>query len=133
MAPVDVKIKRDRTMGINVSTSMGFENRDFLRRSAKQILQKGGADEKTAEAIINTNIADYDNLTESNIYKASAQITLNKSLKETLKYLQAHANDKRKKYVLGELWEKLEEQSSIYQGELVDFEVDFNLKNIFAA
>ena len=133
MAPVDVKIKRDRTMGINVSTSMGFENRDFLRRSAKQILQKGGADEKTAEAIINTNIADYDKLTESNVYKASAQITLNKSLKETLKYLQAHANDKRKKYVLGELWEKLEEQSSIYQGELVDFEVDFNLKNIFAA
>ena len=127
------KIKRDGTMGINVSTSMSFENRDFLRRSAKQILQKGGADEKTAEAIINTKIADYDNLTESNVYKASAQITLNKSLKETLKYLQAHANDKRKKYVLGELWEKLEEQSSTYQGELVDFEVDFNLKNIFAA
>ena len=113
---------------------MGFENREFLRNTAKQILQKSGANEKQADSIVkNQVIAEYGKTAEANIYGMSAQITLNNSLKETLKYLQAHANDRRKKYVLGDLWNKFSEQENTYQGELVDFEVDYNIKNIFAA
>ena len=121
-------------MGINVSTSMGFENRDFLHNTAKQILKKSGANDENAESILkNANSLNYDRSREFNIYSASAQVTLNNSLKETLKYLKAHANDRRKRYILGELWEKFENADDTYQGELFDFEVDYNLKNIFAA
>lgn len=124
-------------MSINVSTSMSFENRDFLKQAAKEILQKNGASPKVASNIAQNAVfasSDFVSSTEFNAMKAATQITLNKSLKETLKYLQAHANDKRKKYVLGELWEifdKNEEEN--YNGELIDFELDDNLTNIFAA
>ena len=124
-------------MSINVSTSMGFENREFLRNTAKQILQKGGTSPEKAFEIAQKAVfasSDFLSSTELNALKASTQITLNKSLKETLKYLHAHANDKRKKYILGELWEKFEKkEEDNYQGELIDFELDYNLTNIFAA
>ena len=125
-------------MGINVSTTMGFENQNLLRHTAKEILQKNGASSENADKIAQKAVfasSDFASSTELNALKASTQITLNKSLKETLKYLQAHANDKRKKYVLGELWSKFEneETEEKYTGELIDFEVDSNLKNIFAA
>lgn len=123
---------RDKTMGINVSTAMGFENRDFLRSTAKQILQKSGADEEKAEAIIKNNLNYYER-PEVKIYNASAQITLNNSLKETLKYLRTHAKDKRKEHILGELWKRFNEFDSSAENELIDFEVNYNLKNIFAA
>lgn len=124
------------TMGINVSTSMGFENRQFLQNAAKEILQKNGAESDKALEIVQKAVfagSDFVSSTELNTLKVSTQITLNNSLKETLKYLKAHANDKRKKYVLGELWEQIDENTDNYNGELVDFEVDTNLKNIFAA
>ena len=124
-------------MGINVSTAMNFENRDSLRNTAKEILLKNGASQKKAtDTLYNAIFADSDSVstTELNIIKASTQISLNKSLKETLKYLQAHANDKRKKYVLGDLWNKFDKgEKDNYQGELIDFELDDTLTNIFAA
>ena len=117
-------------MGINVSTSMGFENRDFLDNTAKRILKKSGMSLEKAESILKNS---YFNRPEYDVYRSSAQVTINNSLNETLKYLKSHANDKRKRYILGELWEKLGEQQEEYQGELVNFEVDYNLTNIFAA
>ena len=123
-------------MGINVSTSMGFENRQFLKNTAKEILQKNGAEPDKAQEVAQKAIfagSDFVSSTELNTLKASTQITLNNSLKETLKYLKAHANDKRKKYVLGELWEQIDKNTDNYNGELIDFEIDDNLKNIFAA
>ena len=124
-------------MSINISTKMGFENREFLKNTAKEILQKSGADnEKSNELAQKTILGSVlENSSNLSILKASTQITLNNSLKETLKYLQAHANDKRKKYVLGELWEALGnfDDSNENSGELIDFEVDYNNKNIFAA
>ena len=123
-------------MGINVSTSMGFENRQFLQNTAKEILQKKGAEPDKAQEVIQKAVfagSDFVSSTELNTLKASTQITLNNSLKETLKYLKGHANDKRKKYVLGELWEQIDENTDNYNGELIDFEIDSNLKNIFAA
>ncbi len=123
-------------MGINVSTSMGFENREFLKNTAKNILQKKGADKNSAEEIVNNALFEKNEISSSSlsVLKASAQVTLNNSLKETLNYLKAHANDKRKKeYILGDLWQNLSENEDTYQGELVDFVIDTSLKNIFAA
>lgn len=122
-------------MGINVSTSMGFENREFLRNTAKNILQKSGAEIHTAEEVVKNVVFDNENSSAGlSVLKASTQVTLNKSLKETLNYLKSHANDKRKKeYVLGDLWQTLTDNNDSYNGELVDFVVDANLKNIFAA
>ena len=122
-------------MGINVSTSMNFENRDFLRSTAKQVLQHSGANEEQAEPVVVKNqiSSAYEKSAEMNIYGMSAQITLNNSLKETLRYLKVHAKDKRKNYILGDLWDKFSEQDETDANELVDFEVDYNLKNIFAA
>ncbi len=123
-------------MGINVSTSMGFENRDFLRDRAKQILQKDGAEKDKADKLaksLNLYSSGKKNI-GLDILTSSTQITMSNSLKETLKYLNSHANDKRKQYVLGELWEKLgnyDDENS--KAELLDFEIDYNLTNIFAA
>ena len=127
-------------MGINVSTAMGFENREFLKNAAKEILQKGGAQPEKASEIAQKAVFSSDLGATSNlsVLTASTQITLNNSLRETLKYLQAHAKDKRKKYVLGDLWEMLGEakfsgEENSYKGDLLDFEIDSNTKNIFAA
>lgn len=124
-------------MGINVSTSMGFENRDFLKDTAKQILKKGGAEEgETAEIVqkVTSSIMERQEMAYNGL-RAAAQITLNNSLNETLRYLRSHANDKRKKYVLGELWEQFggydDEEAS--ESGLIDLEIDFGVKNIFAA
>ena len=68
------------------------------------------------------------------IIQASSQIILNNSLKETLKYLKSHTNNKPKKQpVLGELWEIANKEDLEYKGELIDFVIDSSLKNIFAA
>ena len=63
----------------------------------------------------------------------------NNSLKETLKYLKNQANKKSAKApVLGELWNIFSSNNGAseknpYKGELYDFEIDKNAKNIFAA
>ena len=66
------------------------------------------------------------------IIKASSQITQNSKLKDTFKYLKSQAAKKSKKEpVLGELWGILNEKEFEYTGELVDFVIDTNTKNIF--
>ncbi len=136
------KLKGKPTMGLNVSTSMGFENRDFLKSAAEQIIQKSGAESEKANQIAEKAVFDTRSnalKTQFTVLNSSAQITLNNSLKETLKYLRAHANEtKHKKYVLGELWNVFSanneaSEKNPYRGELYDFEIDKNVKNIFAA
>ena len=124
------------TMSINVSTSMGFEKRENLKNTAKNILQKKGSNSSDAEKIAQTVVYDFveDNLTGQTILKATTQVSFDKNLKDTLNYLRAHANDRRKKeYVLGELWHTFSDKKDSYNNELIDFVVDFNTKNIFAA
>lgn len=125
-------------MEINVSTSMGFTNQNLMKQSANELSQKSeiknGQSIETVKALILSETVNtkYDLTNLSTI----AHITLSKSMKETLKYLQAHAKDKRKRYVLGELWEQFSEYQDIdenYSSELLDFEIDYKLKNIFAA
>ena len=124
-------------MGMNITHTMNsfqFENRENLRNTARDILNKR-APEKTVENItekafsVNTS---YQN-PQLAIIKASSQISINNSLKETLKYLKTHANKKEiKKHVLGEIWNTVKTEVE-YNGELIDFEIDLFAKNIFAA
>lgn len=131
-------------MGINITHTMDsfqFENRENLRNTAKNLLSNKGASKETVQKIVDKTIFDvkyrdsYQN-PQLAIIKASTQMSVNNSLKETLKYLKNHAAKRQAKTpVLGELWniatKSLEEKP--YNGELCDFEVDSSLKNIFAA
>ncbi len=132
-------------MGINITHTMDlfqFENKENLRNTARNILNKQGASEETAQKMVEKTIFDSDKQIKevySNpqlaVIKASSQISMNNTLKETLKYLKSHANQKiTKEPVLGELWEKLNStKEDSYKGELLDFQIDDSAVNIFAA
>lgn len=125
-------------MGINITHTMNsfqFENRENLRNATKNILNKQGASQETMQKIVEQTIfkSDFHN-PQLSVIKASTQITLNDSLKETLKYLKSHANKKVDKTpVLGELWSIIEKENNNYEGELADLVIDTSCKNIFAA
>lgn len=125
-------------MGINVTHTMDsfqFENRENLRNAAKNLLLRKEHSQQSINNVLNKTIfAEENNNPQLSIIKASTQISLNESLKETLKYLNSHAAKKHEKRpVLGELWNTVANNSSDYDGELLNFEVDDSLKNIFAA
>ena len=127
-------------MGLNVSASMGFEDSTMLRNTAKNILERNGADKTNDSKIADTIFANEQAYTNSqlSVLKASTQISINSSLNETLKYLKSHARKKIiKTPVLGELWDTFTANESSdktpYQGELIDFTIDTDAKNIFAA
>ena len=131
-----------RKMGINITQTLGsfqFENKENLRNTAKNILNRQGASEQTMQKILDKTIFDSDGRIYSNsqlaIIKASSQMSINGSLKETLKYLKSHAAEKKtqKTPVLGEIWALFNEEKNDYEGELIDFEVDNSAENIFAA
>ncbi len=125
-------------MEFNVSTKMGFENQNYLRNQARNILAKNCLKNHEGEKIIDLTSNLYSN-SQLNVLKASTQISVNNTLSETLKYLRTHANKNVKKvHVLGELWSIISTQNensdnNPYKGELFDFQIDKNAKNIFAA
>lgn len=134
--------KRDETMGLNVSTSMGFENREQLKNTARNILKNGGASSEASSKIVDETIfnnkrayTDMYSNSQLSIIKASTQISLNSSLKETLKYLKSHSNRKvEKQAVFGEIWNSFSENTNNQETvELFEFEIDENVENIFAA
>ena len=127
-------------MGLFVSTSNSFENREQLRSTAREILIRGGVKEEVVSKITDTGIFD-KTISSANpqlsIIKASTQISLNQSLNETLKYLRAHSKKEAKKPVFGELWNIVKttnenSEQNPYHGELYEFHIDME-KNIFAA
>lgn len=131
-------------MSINITHTLNtfnFEGRDSLRNSARDILGRQGASNESMQKIIDETIFDAKQKTVMSslnpqlaIIKASSQITMNNSMKETLKYLRSQAIKKSKKTpVLGELWESIVTKEDSYTGELIDFEIDMEHKNIFAA
>lgn len=128
-------------MGLNITHTLGsfqFENKDQLRQHAKNLLNRQGASEEAVDKIINQTIFKNEaNAINSQlaILQTSTQITLNNSLKDTLKYLRNNAHKKEvKKPVFGELWEiSTHDESEIYNGELSDYIVDTNSNNIFVA
>jgi len=116
------------------------------RNAAKNILANSGASGESSSKIIEETIFQQKNSytdaypnSQLAIIKASTQISVNGTLKETLKYLREHANQKvLKTPILGELWETFSvnnqaSEENPYRGELVDFQIDKNTKNIFAA
>ena len=129
-------------MGLNITHTMNtssFENRENLRNAARDILNRQNTSAETAQKVMDKAL--FNKAIElSNVYspqlaiiKASAQISANGTLKETLKYLKEHATKKTTKApVLGELWNLLNNEVE-YEGELVDFVIDENAKNIFIA
>ena len=135
-------------MGFNVSMdyNLQLEHKESLKNTAKSSLTNSGASSETTQKIIEKSIFEGDRLLKEqytnpqmSIIKASTQISINNSLKETLKYLRSHASVKKSKTpVFGELWEILEannqaSEENPYKGELLDFQIDKNAKNIFAA
>ena len=129
-------------MGLNVSTAIGFENKELLRNTAKNILVNSGASQESVQKILDSSVFEskfgYHNQ-QLAILKASTQINLNNSLKETLKYLKEHAiKQNSKKHSFGELWSILEttnesSEKNPYEADLYNFIIDKNIKNIFAA
>ena len=64
---------------------------------------------------------------------STMEVTI-ENLKETLKYLKNKAANKDKKQpILGELWNRVNEKPIDYKGELIDFEIDLSVDNIFIA
>ena len=128
-------------MGLNVSTTMGFENKELLRSTARNILESSGATSSNVSKIIDQTIFEAKPTENAQlaVIKASSQISLNKTLCATLKYLKTHAGTKVVKTpTLGELWKVFSASNESsdknrYESELYDFEVDLSGKNIFAA
>ena len=125
-------------MSINITHTMSsfqFESRENLRNAAKNILNKQGANAEITNKILEEAIFSNKNYNaQFDILRASSQITLNNSLKETLKYLKTQAHKKNvKQPVFGELWNSANIEENSYVGELVDFEIDSSVKNIFIA
>ena len=125
-------------MGLNISQAMNnshFENKENLRNTAKNILSKQGASAEKAQQIIEQSIfpqQKYPNLGMS-ILSTSTQITLNNSLKETLKYLKNNSKKEVKKHKLGELKNLKTLNNSNYEGELANYEINYNEGNFFIA
>ena len=122
-------------MGLNVSTSMGFENRNFLRNAAREILQRSGASKEVTSKIVDTLIFDKTYLSsEQKALQAAAQITFSESLKNSLKNIKNKKQQKQiKAPVFGELWEKFNEKEQSDDFELLEFVIEDDAENIFAA
>ena len=128
-------------MDINITHTMNsnqFENRENLRRTAKEILNKHGASSESVEKIMDKTIFGTESRAYSNaqlsILAASSQISMSNSLKETLKYLKNNYSKKEiKKPVLGEIWDLFSHEELNNNTDIIDFEIDYNAENIFAA
>ena len=132
-------------MNVSLNYSYSLENRDALLSNAKHILTSNGANGDNVQKIIDNaflktaNTETLYNNAQLSVLKASTQITLNDSLKETLKYLKSHAkNTPKKQSVFGEIWKVFSvnndaSEENPYNGELYNFQIDKSAKNIFAA
>ena len=130
--------KRIQQMAIIIShtmTNSQFENKDSLKQIAKNILNRQTNSQETISNIINKSV--FNNKLEQDsqikLLNTQAYIAMNTSLKETLKYVKNNSVKKQKKtFILGELKERLDLNQE-YSGELLNFEIDSSIKNIFAA
>lgn len=122
-------------MGLNVSTSMGFENRNFLRNAAREILQRSGASKEATSKIVDTLIFDKTYLSsEQKALQAAAQSAFSESLKISLKNFKNKKQQKPiKTPVFGTLWEQFSKNEQSNNFELLKFEIKEDAENIFAA
>ena len=128
-------------MSISVSTSMGFGNQELLKNNAKEVLQNNGVEaNKNADVSQKSAVFSYGTGLPSHqfVMMASTQITVNNTLRETLKYLKNRERKVKREPVLGELWQIMttdneQSEKNPYHGDLIDFEIDAKARNIFAA
>ena len=128
-------------MSINITHTMSsfqFENQENLRDTARDILSRKNNSDKSIQKIIDKTIFDNNfqiySPAQLAILKASAQISMNGKLKETLKYLKSNPSKKQtKEPVLGELWNLFSSNDTTDFDELEDIEIDFSNDNIFKA
>ncbi|MBO5737747.1 hypothetical protein J6R97_00220 [bacterium] len=124
-------------MGLNITHTMQnsqFENRENLRQTAKKILNRKGASEESVKKIIDDSIFNTNSFIKYNNLSTKSQISIENTIKERLRRLKEQPDKViPKKPVLGELWEIASKDSNKYNGELIDFEIDLNAENIFAA
>ena len=86
---------------MNVSLTSGLENQEFISTSAKMFQQKSSENAGQRSQTIPNAFSEQLSLatmSSLSVLKASTQVTLNDSLKETLKYLKAHAKDRKKEH-----------------------------------
>ena len=125
-------------MGLNITHTMSsfqFENRENLRNTAKNILNKQGVTSETVEKIVDQAIFSQNSNPQFNILSTATQIALNNTLQARLKILKEKENKKNKKEpIFGELWNIVSSNAeNSYDGELLDFEIDSTVENIFMA
>ena len=126
-------------LNIAQTNSFNFESRENLKNAAKNILtQKGSSEEAAKKFIEETIFSDIEyNTPQREIYATSVQLSINNSLKETLKYLKKQNYKKQtKKSILGELWETFENTESYatpIDNNTIEFVIDEKAVNIFAA
>lgn len=125
-------------LNITHTNSFQFENREYLRNRAKDILnKKENSSEKIEKIIDKTLFSELNNSHRDSqlaMIRASLQINNNNALKETLKYINSKPKNIKKKPVLGEIWE-IFSQSEVEKEyeEVFTPIIDENLENIFAA
>ena len=130
-------------MALNITHTMNsfhFENRENLKNTARDILNRQGASSESMQKVMEQTVFDtkikYNSIYQPQlaIISAASQIAANTNLKETLKYLKNQAAKKApKEHVLGELWEIFSETNKEeYTGELYNLEIDLS-KNFFIA
>ena len=133
-------------MAVSFNYARQIENSENLRNIARRILANSGASSEATHKIIEQTIFDtarvakelYSNAQLSTL-KASTQITLNNTLKETLRYIKNNSYKKNKKeIVFGELWEIFSANNQTSEenpehNELYEFQINHNAKNIFAS
>lgn len=144
---VQGKLKGIREMALNVSLNHNhiIENKENLRVAAQKIIQKSGGSDETTHKIVEqiifekTPVKDAMTNAQLSVLKASTQISLNKTLCATLKYLKNNASKKTSREVIfGELWSifeasNQESEKNPYNEELLNFQINHSAKNIFAS
>ena len=133
--------KRYRKMGINITQTMNghqFENKEQQRNIIKEIFDEKECSEETTDNVISKTIFNSkDSIIYSSaqlsILKAASQISINGTLKETLKYIKNNpVKQTTKTPILGELWNLFNQEQNEYN-DIVELEIDYSAVNIFAA
>ena len=118
-------------LNITHTNSFQFEDRDYLKNHARNLLQNKNDTLDNVEKIIDKTIFNDLGSKQATFINASAPISYSENLKETLKYLKNHARKAEKKHVLGEIWESFD-YSEQEPTELFSLVFD-DKENIFAA
>ena len=133
-------------MSVSLNCKNLIDNKESLKTAFRNIIDKNGGSTVSTHKIVEQIIFNNDKNINSNyvnpqlsIIQASTQISINKTLCETLKFLKQNANKKTiKQVIFGELWNILEttnasSENNPYNGELIEFTINTNAKNIFAS